>query len=575
MSKVNLTIDGVKVCVEEGATILEAAKKAGIKIPTLCHLPEIQSIGACRMCLVEVKGSPKLLPACVTPVSEGMEVKTTTPSLREARRFVLELILSTHPADCFTCVRNGNCELQNLAAELGLRQISYPGERSNGKKDLSNPSIVRDNEKCILCRRCVSMCYEVQGVGVIFPQKRGFETSIAPPFDLELADVACTFCGQCVVVCPVGALSEKEYIEEVWQALADPDKFVVVQTAPAIRAAIGEEFGFEPGTCCTGKLAAALRRMGFDRVFDTQFGADLTIVEEANELLERIKNGGALPMMTSCCPGWIKFIEHFYPDLLQHPSTCKSPHQMLGAIAKTYYAEKIKIPPEKMYVVSVMPCTAKKFEAEREEMRSSGYKDVDAVITTRELARMIKQAGIDFANLPDEKFDEPLGISTGAATIFGNTGGVMEAALRTAYEIVTGKELKEVEFKKVRGWEGIREAEIELNGSRIKVAVAHGLSNAARILEKIKRGECDYHFVEIMACPGGCIGGGGQPYAPMEVRKKRIEALYQEDRAMGIRKSHENPAIRKLYEEFLGEPLGEKSHHLLHTHYKKRGVKVF
>jgi len=573
MSQVNLTIDGVKVSVKEGATILDAAKKARIKIPTLCHLPGIQSIGACRMCLVEVEGSAKLQTACMYPVSEGMVVKTNTPAVLEARKFVLELILSNHPADCFTCIRNGNCELQTLASELGLRQISYSGTRSNGRKDLSNPAIVRDNEKCILCRRCVSMCHEVQGVGVIFPQRRGFETCIAPPFDLELADVACTFCGQCVVVCPVGALSEREYIDDVWQAINDSEKFVVVQTAPAIRAAIGEEFGFEPGTRCTGKLVAALRRMGFDKVFDTQFGADLTIMEEANELVYRMKKSGTLPMITSCSPGWIKFIEHFYPDLLDHLSTCKSPQQMFGAIAKTYYAEKIGIPPEKMYVVSVMPCTAKKFEAERPEMRSSGFKDVDAVLTTRELARMIKQAGIDFVSLPDEKFDEPLGVSTGAATIFGRTGGVMEAALRSAYEIVTGKELTEVEFKQVRGWEGIREAEVEMDGMKIKVAIAHGLSNAGKLLDKIKKGECDYQFIEIMACPGGCIGGGGQPIATdFEVRKRRIAALDEEDENMPIRKSHQNPAIKMLYEEFLGEPLSEKSHHLLHTHYTKRGI---
>ena len=576
MSQVNVTIDGIKVSIDEGATILDAAKKAGIKIPTLCHLPEIQSIGACRMCLVEVEGSPKLQTACMCPVSEGMVVKTNTPAVLEARKFVLELILSNHPADCFTCIRNGNCELQELANELGLREIHYPGERIKAQVDSSNPCLIRDAEKCILCRRCVSMCHEVQGVGVIFPQKRGFETTIAPPFSLELRDVPCTFCGQCATICPVGAIYEKEYIDEVWQALNDPEKFVVVQTAPAIRAAIGEEFGLEVGTRCTGKLAAALRRMGFDKVFDTQFGADLTIVEEANELVYRIKKGGTLPMMTSCCPAWIKFVEHFYPDLLDHLSTCKSPQQMFGPIAKTYYAKKIGIPAEKMFVVSVMPCTAKKFEAERPEMRSSGFRDVDAVLTTRELARMIKQAGIDFVNLPDEEFDEPLGISTGAATIFGNTGGVMEAALRSAYEIVTGKQLTEVEFRQVRGWKGIREADIEMDGTKVKVAVAHGLSNASFLLDRIREGSCDYHFIEVMACPGGCIGGGGQPVATnsniYEIRKKRIAALYEEDKAMSVRKSHENPAIKELYREFLGEPLGEKSHHLLHTHYTKRGA---
>ena len=573
MSKVNLTIDRIKVSIDEGATVLDAAKKAGIKIPTLCHLPEIQSIGVCRLCLVEIEGSPKLQTSCVYPVSEGMLVKTNTPVLREARKCVLELILSNHPSDCSTCVRNLNCELQRLANELGVREIEYPGEKSKIRIDSSNPSMIRDTEKCVLCRRCVSVCHQVQGIGVIFPQKRGFETTIAPPFDLELKDVPCTFCGQCITVCPVGAIYEKEYIDEVWQAINDPEKFVIVQTAPAIRAAVGEEFGLEPGTRCTGKLATALRRMGFDKVFDTQFGADLTIMEEANELVERIKNKETLPMTTSCCPAWIKFMEHFYPELLDHLSTCKSPQQMFGAIAKTYYAEKIKLPAEKMYVVSVMPCTAKKFEAERSEMRSSGQKDVDAVLTTRELARMIKQAGIDFVNLPDEEFDEPLGISTGAAAIFGNTGGVMEAALRTAYEVVTGEPLTQLEFHKVRGWEGIRETEVLMDGAKVKVAVAHGLSNARVLLERIREGECQYHFIEVMACPGGCIGGGGEPIVPgYEVRKKRIAALYEEDKAMVIRKSHENPAIIKLYEEFLGEPLREKSRHLLHTSYTKREI---
>lgn len=573
MSKVNLTIDRIKVSIDEGASVLDAVKKAGIKIPTLCHLPEIQSIGVCRLCLVEIEGSPKLQTSCVYPVSEGMLVKTNTPVLREARKCVLELILSNHPSDCSTCVRNLNCELQRLANELGVREIEYPGEKSKIRIDSSNPSIIRDTEKCVLCRRCVSVCHQVQGIGVIFPQKRGFETVIAPPFDLKLKDMPCTFCGQCITVCPVGAIYEKEYIDEVWQAINDSEKFVIVQTAPAIRAAIGEEFGLEPGTRCTGKLATVLRRMGFDKVFDTQFGADLTIMEEANELVERIKNKETLPMTTSCCPAWIKFMEHFYPELLDHISTCKSPQQMFGAIAKTYYAEKLKLPAEKMYVVSVMPCTAKKFEAERSEMRSSGQKDVDAVLTTRELARMIKQAGIDFVNLPDEEFDEPLGISTGAAAIFGNTGGVMEAALRTAYEVVTGEPLTQLEFHKVRGWEGIRETEVLMDGAKVKVAVAHGLSNARVLLERIREGECRYHFIEVMACPGGCIGGGGEPIVPgYEVRKKRIAALYEEDKAMAIRKSHENPAIIKLYEEFLGEPLREKSHHLLHTSYTKREI---
>lgn len=574
MSQITLTIDGREVTTEKGSTVLEAAKSVGIKIPTLCNMPDIQSIGACRLCLVEIEGSPKLQASCSLEAQDGMVVRSNTPNLIETRRFVLELILSDHPADCLMCVRNGNCELQTLAREFGLREISYPGERSLAVMDEDNPCIVRDMDKCVLCRRCVAMCHEIQGVGVIFPQKRGFEAAIAPPFGMSLTDIPCTYCGQCINVCPVGALHEKEDMDEVWAAIEDPDKHVVVQTAPAIRAAIGEEFGYAPGTCVTGKLAAALRHLGFDKVFDTQFAADLTIMEEGHELVQRIKEGGVLPMITSCSPGWIKFIEHYYPDLLDHVSTCKSPQQMFGAVAKTYYADKVGIPREKLFVVSVMPCTAKKFEAQRLEMSDSGFQDVDVVLTTRELARMIRQAGIDFVSLPDEDFDDPLGESTGAATIFGATGGVMEAALRTAYEVVTGKVLENIEIKEVRGWSGIKEAEIPLNGLAVKVAVAHGLANAQKLLDQIRAGTSPYHFIEIMACPGGCIGGGGQPLTSdyVNTRRKRIEALYEEDQRLAKRKSHENASVQRLYKEFLKEPLGEKSHHLLHTHYTKRGV---
>jgi iron-only hydrogenase group A len=570
---ITLTIDGRDVEVEEGATILDAALKASIHIPTLCYLPEVQAIGACRVCLVEIEGNRNLQAACVSPASAGLKIFTNTEKVRKARRFSVEMLLSNHPFECLTCPRNLKCELQDLATELGIREVRFTGAKSEGRIDESSPSIRRDQNKCVLCRRCVTVCQEIQGVSALFTQGRGFDTRVEPAFDADINDVACTNCGQCSIVCPVGAITEKEYIDQVWEAIYDPTKFVVIQDAPAVRAALGEEFGYPPGTLVTGKMLAAARKLGFDRVFDTNFAADLTILEEGSELLKRVAEGGVLPLITSCSPGWIKFIEHFYPEMLPHLSTCKSPHQMLGALTKTWYAKKAGVDPKDMVVVSVMPCTAKKFECQRPEMNSSGFQDVDYVLTTRELAKMIKQAGIDFDNLPDGTYDDPMGEYTGAATIFGATGGVMEAALRTAYEVATGKTLENVEFAAVRGLEGIKEAVIPVEGiGDVRVAVSHGLANARKLLERVKEGKVQYHFIEIMACPGGCVGGGGQP-VPVnnDVRTRRAQALYAEDCALTYRKSHENPAIKKIYEEFLGKPLGEKSHHLLHTKYTPRG----
>ncbi len=569
---INITIDGRPVEVEEGTTILNAAAKAKVRIPTLCYLPEVQAIGACRVCLVEVEGNRTLQAACVAPVANGQVIHTNTERVRKARRFSVEMLLSNHPFECLSCAKNLHCDLQSLAYDLGIREIRFSGEKSGGRIDESSPSIRRDQNKCILCRRCVTVCQEIQSVTALYMQGRGFETRVEPAFDRDINDVACTNCGQCSIVCPVGAITEKEYIDDVWAALNDPTKFVVIQDAPAVRAALGEEFGYPPGTLVTGKMLAAARRLGFDRVFDTNFAADLTILEEGTELLTRVKKGGVLPMITSCSPGWIKFIEHFYPELLDHLSTCKSPHMMLGALAKTYFAQKVGIDPKDIVVVSVMPCTAKKFECNRPEMYDSGYKDVDYVLTTREFAKMIKQAGIDFEGLPDESYDDPLGEYTGAATIFGATGGVMEAALRTAYEVATGKTLESVEFTGVRGLDGIKEATVPVDGiGDVRVAVAHGLGNARKLLERIKKGEANYHFIEVMACPGGCVGGGGQPIpVNNEIRSLRAQALYNEDCALTHRKSHDNPSIKKIYEEYLGQPLGERSHHLLHTHYTPR-----
>jgi len=576
MDKVNVTIDNVKLQVPANYTVLEAAREAGIYIPTLCFLKDINEIGACRMCVVEVNGARSLQAACVYPVSEGLEVKTNTPAVREARRVTLELILSNHDRSCLTCVRSGNCELQKLSKEMNVEEIRFDGDFKRRPLDAFSPSIVRDPNKCILCRRCVSMCKNVQTVAVIDAVERGFETIISPAFEKSLNEVPCVNCGQCITVCPVGALREKNDIDRVWEALGNPDLHVIVQTAPAVRVALGEEFGMPIGTRVTGNMIAALRRLGFDRVFDTDTAADLTIMEEGTELIERIKNGGKLPLITSCSPGWIKFCEHNYPEFLDNLSSCKSPHQMFGAVLKSYYAEKQGIDPSKIFVVSIMPCTAKKFEARRPELSSTGYPDVDAVLTTRELAQMIKEAGIDFANVYEEHFDDPMGDASGAGVIFGATGGVMEAALRTVKEILDGAPVENVEFKAVRGVEGIKEVEIEAGGMKIKAAVAHGLGNARKLLESVKSGEKEYHFIEIMACPGGCVNGGGQPIQPsqvrswIDIRKKRAAAIYDEDKAMTIRKSHENPNVKMLYEEYFEKPGSHKAHELLHTHYTPR-----
>ncbi|MBR5225178.1 MAG: [Clostridia bacterium] len=557
-------------------TVLEAARQANIHIPTHCFLKDINEIGACRMCVVDC-GGRSLAAACVMPASEGMVVKTNTPAVRAARKSVLELILSNHERKCLSCVRSQNCELQALAKELGVDENRYEGANIEYPLDTFSPSIVRDPNKCILCRRCVSACRNVQKIGAIGAVNRGFKTIIAPAFEKNILETSCIFCGQCINACPVGALREKDDTDKVWAAIADPDKFVVVQPAPAVRVALGEEFGMEIGTRVTGKMTQALKRLGFDKVFDTDFGADLTIMEEATELLSRIKNGGALPMFTSCSPGWVKYLEHNFPEMIPNMSTCKSPMEMEGAIIKSYYAEKAGIDPNKIFVVAVMPCTSKKYEAQRPEMEVNGLRSVDVSITTRELARMIKEARIDFVKLPDEEvFDELVSESTGAAPIFGATGGVMEAALRTAADVLEGKSIEEVKYEAVRGLEGIKEATVVLGGVELKAAVAHSTGAAKELIKRIKSGEATYHFVEVMACPGGCVNGGGQPivsaFKRMEVdqRAARAAGLYAEDEAKVLRKSHENPDIKKLYDEFLGEPNGHKSHELLHTHYTDR-----
>lgn len=579
MENINLKINGINVCAPADSTILEAAHMAGIKIPTLCFLKDINEIGACRMCVVEVKGAKNLVASCVYPVSEGMEVWTNTPKLLESRRKTLQLLLSAHEKNCLSCVRSGNCELQQLCREMGVEDENYfQGEKNEYELDTSAAHMIRDNNKCILCRRCSAVCEKVQSVGIIGPNNRGFASYIGTAFDLPLGETSCISCGQCIAVCPTGALREKDNIDDVLAAIADPAKHVIVQPAPSVRAALGEEFGYPIGTDVEGKLAAALRRIGFDKVFDTDFSADLTIMEEAHEFLDRVKNGGVLPLITSCSPGWIKYCEHYFPDQLDHLSSCKSPQQMFGAIAKTYYADKMGIAPQDIVCVSVMPCTAKKFEIGRPDECAAGVPDVDISITTRELARMIKRMGIDFTRLPDEGFDDPLGESTGAGVIFGATGGVMEAALRTAVEELTGEELKNVEFKEVRGTAGIKEAEYSVAGMKVRVAVASGISNAKVIMDKVRKGEADYHFIEIMGCPGGCVNGGGQPQVSgydrsfMDVRSLRAKVLYENDANKPLRKSHDNPSIKKLYDEFLGYPGSEKAHHILHTSYIKRSI---
>ena len=576
METVNIQINGMPLSVPKGISILEAARYAGIEIPTLCYLKDINEIGACRICMVEVKGARNLVTACVYPVSEGMEVFTNTEKVRHSRKTTLELILSTHDKSCLSCIRSGTCELQALCKEFGVDdENAFAGETIHYDFDDSAAHMVRDNNKCILCRRCVAAC-DAQGISVIGANARGFDTHISSAFDKDLANVSCISCGQCIVNCPTGAIVEKDDTDKVLAAINDPEKFVIVNTAPSIRATLGEAFGMHIGTNVEGKMVAALRRLGFDKVFDTDFAADLTIVEEAHEFLERFQNGGVLPMITSCSPGWIKYCEHYYPELIPHLSTCKSPQQMFGATMKTYYAKKMGIDPKDMVVVGVMPCTAKKFETKRPNQAASGYPDVDIAITTRELARMIESAGIFFKHLPDEEFDNPFGESTGAATIFGTTGGVMEAALRTAVETLTGKELENVDFKEVRGMKEVKEAEYDVDGTKIKVAVASGTKNAKVILDKIKDGTADYQFIEIMGCPGGCINGGGQPIQHAVVRNfvdlkaRRAQALYDADAKKTKRKSHENETIKQMYAEFLGEPGSHKAHEILHTSYISR-----
>ncbi len=573
---INLTIDGKAVCVPEGTTILEAARRANITIPTLCFLKEINEVGDCRMCIVEVEGRKGFATSCIQKVEEGMVVRTNTKEVVEAKRMILDLILSNHQRDCLTCTRNGTCELQKLAMQFNVTQIEYQGAVKIKPIDDLSPSIVRDPNKCILCRRCTAVCKNVQKIGAIDVLERGYESCIGTVNNKSLAEVNCTFCGQCIEACPVGALKEKEMIEDVIEKLHDKDMHVFVQTAPAVRVALGEEFGMPIGTNVTGKMVSALKRIGFEKVFDTNTGADFTIMEEANEFVQRFTKNETLPMITSCSPGWVKYIEMNYPELLGHLSSCKSPHEMFGAILKSYYAEKEGIDPEKIYVVSIMPCIAKKFERQREELKNNGYYNVDAVLTTRELARMIQQYHIDFVDLEESTFDSPMGEATGAAAIFGTTGGVMEAALRTAYETITKEELKNVNFEDVRGEKGIKKATIDIQGNKVKVVVAHGLGNAQKVLEEIKSGNADYQFVEIMACPGGCVMGGGQPIkdaktrATVDVRALRAGALYSIDEKSKIRKSHENPILKKIYKDYLGEPGGHKAHELLHTHYQKR-----
>lgn len=575
MDMVNIIIDGKKTSVPKEYTVLEAARSLNINIPTLCYLKDINEVGACRVCVVEVEKMRTLQASCVLPVSEGMVVWTNSKRVRDSRKNTLELILSRHNRECTTCDKNLNCELQRLCEELNIKEVPFKGYDFDYKIDDESLSIVRDPSKCILCGRCVNVCKNIQGVGAVDFTGRGVRTMVEPAFEASMAHIACINCGQCIKVCPVGALTEKDDTEKVWEALSNPELHVVVETAPAVRVGLGEEFGMEKGAKVTGKMISALRRLGFDKVFDTDFAADLTIMEEGTELLKRIKEGGKLPLITSCSPGWIKYCEHYFPDFLDNLSTCKSPQQMFGAIAKSYYAKKAGIDPSKIFVVSVMPCTAKKFECKRPELAGTGYPDVDVVLTTRELAKMIKQARIDFKMIEDEEYDSILGTSTGAGVIFGVTGGVMEAALRTVADVVTGKEMESIEYSEVRGLSGIKEAEIQMGNLKVKVAVAHGTKNAKAILERVRDGEADYQFIEIMGCPGGCINGGGQPYTIdknqiEDIKVNRTESIYNIDKSMPIRKSHENPEVKILYEEFLKEPNSHKAHELLHTKYTRR-----
>ena len=578
MDMINVIIDGKEYSVRKGSTILEACKSVGIEIPTLCYLKEVNEIGACRICVVEVKGARSLVAACVYPLDrDGTEIMTHSPAVLKSRKTTLELLLSQHDKRCLSCIKSGECEFQKLCADYGVEdEHRFDGQVIKYDVDNSMPHLFRDNNKCVLCRRCIAVCEKNQAVAVIGANERGFKTHIGCAFELKLDEVACVACGQCITVCPTGALSEVDDTQKVWDALADKSKHVIVHTAPSIRATLGECFGMPIGSLVTGKMVAALKRLGFAGVYDTNLTADLTIMEEATELLERVNNGGKLPLITSCSPGWVKYCEHYYPDLLENVSSCKSPQQMFGAVAKTWYAEKMGIDPKDIFVVSIMPCTAKKFEIGRDGQAAAGVPDTDVALTTRELARMIKRAGINFTELPDEEFDTPMGIGTGAGTIFGATGGVMEAALRTAVAVVTGKEAEKVLFEAVRGTEGIKEAEYDLNGLKVKVAVASGLNNAKKVLDMVKSGEKDYTFIEIMGCPGGCVNGGGQPVQPPSVRNfvdlkaLRAAALYKDDENLPLRKSHENPVVKTLYEEYFEKPGSHKAHEILHTHYVAR-----
>ena len=577
---INLTINGKEISVENKTTILSAAKNLNIKIPTLCHMDLsgisfINKLASCRVCLVEDMSNGKLLPACATYVKEGMNIKTDSKKVIKARRTVVELLLSDHPNDCLKCSKNLNCGLQKLAHDLNIREIKYPGEKRNLPIDNSSYSLIRDPNKCILCRRCETMCNKVQTVGALAEIGRGFETHIGSTFNRPMFETTCTFCGQCLSVCPTGALSEVSNVAEVWNLLNGPkddEHMVIVQVAPAVRVALGEEFGLAPGENVTGQMVTALKNLGFDRVFDTNFAADLTIMEEANEFIERLTKGGTMPILTSCCPGWVNFLEQQFPDMIDIPSSCKSPHEMFGAVAKTYYAEKMHIKPENMTVVSIMPCIAKKYEAKRNELHDEGVSDVDIVLTTRELAAMIKESGFDLANLEESEFDNPLGESTGAGTIFGTSGGVIEATIRTAHDTLTGQKLDKVDYQDLRGLKGIKKATVNINGTEIKIAVANGLGNVRRLLERLRNGEEELHAIEVMACPGGCIGGGGQPFhnGDLSILQKRSQGLYSIDEAKTIRKSYENPSIIKLYEEYLEKPGSKIAHELLHTSYTPR-----